>query len=329
MKINIYYGGRGMVGDPTISVINRIQTVLEDLNVKVSRYNLFEEKRNITALPNTINEADGIVLACTVEWHGIGGYMHEFLDACWLYGNKEHIAEVYMCPVVMSTTYGEKEGTLDLIQAWELLGGRQIPGICGYVKDSVDFELNQTYMGLIEKKTENIYRSISQKTISLPASNQMMNQMISAAPSISLTPQETEQLSKYASDENYIQTQKEDIRDLASHFKTLLGNNGISEEERLVKDFRDHFSPKEPVNAVFKLVIDEIKNPLIIDIAGDKLDIRYGNVENPSIICKLSLEKLNNVISGHMSFQRAFMSGFMKLKGDLKILSLLDNCFDF
>lgn len=329
MKINIYYGGRGMVGDPTISVINRIQSVLEDLNVKVSRYNLFEEKRNITALPNTINDADGVVLACTVEWHGIGGYMHEFLDACWLYGNKEHIAGVYMCPVVMSTTYGEKEGTLDLIQAWELLGGRQIPGICGYVKDSVDFELNQTYMGLIEKKTENIYRSISQKTVSLPASNQMMNQMISAAPSIPLTPQETEQLSKYASDENYIQTQKEDIRELASHFKTLLGNNGVSDEERLVNDLRDHFSPKEPVNAVFKLVIDEIKNPLIIDVAGDKLDIRYGNVENPSIICKLTLERLNSVMSGHMSFQRAFMSGYMKLKGDLKILSLLDSCFDF
>ena len=51
MKINIYYGGRGMVGDPTLCVVNRMQAVLEDLNVKVSRYNLFEEKRNITALP--------------------------------------------------------------------------------------------------------------------------------------------------------------------------------------------------------------------------------------------------------------------------------------
>ncbi len=329
MKINIYYGGRGMVGDPTISVINRMQAVLEDLNVKVQRYNLFEEKRNITSLPNTLNEADGIILASTVEWHGVGGYMHEFLDACWLYGNKEHIAEIYMCPVVMSTTYGEKEGSLDLIQAWELLGGRQCSGICGYVKDTVSFELNQTYSTLIEKKTENIYRSISQKTISLPASNQVMTQMVSAAPPISLTPQETEQLSKYASDENYIQTQKEDIRDLASHFKTLLGNNGITEEERLVKDFREHFSPKGDGSAIFKLIVKEIRNPLIIDIDNDKLDIRYGNIENPTVICKLSLEKLNTVMSGHMTFQRAFMTGDMQLKGDLKVLSMLDSSFDF
>ena len=329
MKINIYYGGRGIVGDPTISVINRMQAVLEDINVKVQRYNLFEEKRNITSLPNTLNDADGIILACTVEWHGIGGYMHEFLDACWLYGNKEKIAGIYMCPVVMSTTYGEKEGSLDLVQAWELLGGKQCSGICGYVKDTVTFELNQTYTSLIEKKTENIYRTISQKITDLPASNQVVNQMVSAAPSISLTPQESEQLSKYASDENYIQTQKEDIKDITSHFKTLLGNNGVSEEELIVQRFKATFAPQENFRAVFKFVIKEIKNSLIVDIDNKQLDIRYGNVEEASVICKISMEKLDNITSGHMTFQRAFMTGDMQVRGDLKLLGMLDTAFRF
>ena len=31
MKINIYYGGRGMIDDPTITVINRMTSVLEEL----------------------------------------------------------------------------------------------------------------------------------------------------------------------------------------------------------------------------------------------------------------------------------------------------------
>jgi hypothetical protein len=30
MNVNIYYGGRGLVDDPTIVVINRIQEVLEE-----------------------------------------------------------------------------------------------------------------------------------------------------------------------------------------------------------------------------------------------------------------------------------------------------------
>ena len=329
MKIIIYYGGRGIVGDPTIAVINRMQAVLEDINVKVKRYNLFEEKRNITSLPNTLNEADGIILACTVEWHGIGGYMHEFLDACWLYGNKEKIASIYMCPVVMSTTYGEKEGSLDLVQAWELLGGRQCSGICGYVTDTVTFELNQTYTSLIEKRTENIYRTISQKTIDLPASNYVMKQMVSAAPPISLTPQESEQLSKYASDENYLATQKEDIKEIASHFKSLLTNNGVSEEDMIVKEFRSHFTPQDNFSSVFKLAVKEIRNSLIIDIDNDRLDVRYGNVENPAVTCKIAKADLDNILSGHMTFQRAFMTGQMQVRGDFKLLGALDTAFRF
>ena len=50
MNINIYYGGRGLVDDPTILVINKIQEVLDELNVNVNRYNLYEMKNTITTL---------------------------------------------------------------------------------------------------------------------------------------------------------------------------------------------------------------------------------------------------------------------------------------
>ena len=94
MKINIYYGGRGIVGYPTNTVITRMQAVLEDINVKVTRYNLYEEKRNISSLATTVSECDGIILASTVEWHGCGGYMAQFLDSCWFYGDKEYIKQL-------------------------------------------------------------------------------------------------------------------------------------------------------------------------------------------------------------------------------------------
>ena len=80
MNINIYYGGRGLVDDPTILVINKIQEVLDELNVNVNRYNLYEMKNTITTLSQTVTEADGIILATTVEWVGMGGYMQTFLD---------------------------------------------------------------------------------------------------------------------------------------------------------------------------------------------------------------------------------------------------------
>ena len=123
MNVNIYYGGRGIIDDPTLFVINKMQEILEELRVKVTRYNLYESKNTISTLPQTLRDADGIILATTVEWFGIGGYMQQFLDACWLFGDKEKIADIYMCPVVMSTTYGEREAKHNLAMAWEILGG--------------------------------------------------------------------------------------------------------------------------------------------------------------------------------------------------------------
>ena len=104
MNINIYYGGRGIIDDPTIYVINKMQEILEELRVNVTRYNLYELKNTIPTLPQTLKEADGIILATTVEWYGIGGYMQQFLDACWPLGDKEKISGAYMCPLVLSTT---------------------------------------------------------------------------------------------------------------------------------------------------------------------------------------------------------------------------------
>ena len=118
MKINIYYGGRGLIDDPTLYVIGKIEEVLDELRVSVETFRLMDLKNGITTLPQTLKEADGIILATTIEWYGIGGYMQQFLDACWLYGDKEKISEIYMCPIVMSTTYGEQDGNFNLATAW-------------------------------------------------------------------------------------------------------------------------------------------------------------------------------------------------------------------
>lgn len=194
MNINIYYGGRGLVDDPTILVINKIQEVLDELNVNVNRYNLYEMKNTITTLSQTVTEADGIILATTVEWVGMGGYMQTFLDSCWLYSDKSQILDKYMFPVVMARTYGEREVTLALNNSWEIIGGKIGPALSAYIDDTTDFEFNDNYKIIIEKYAENVYRTISQRIMQLPSSSQTIkNNMLKDT--IKLTPQESEQLS--------------------------------------------------------------------------------------------------------------------------------------
>ncbi len=329
MNINIYYGGRGIIDDPTIYVINKMQEVLEELRVNVTRYNLYEHKSTITTLPQTLKEADGIILATTVEWYGIGGYMQQFLDACWLYGDKEKIAGIYMCPIVMSTTYGEREAKLNLSTAWEILGGLPCSGICGYIENTVTLEMNEQYVHIIEKKAENMYRTINQHMASFPASNQAVRQKVSIPQSIDLTPQETEQLSQYASDDSYVRRQKEDIQELAGLFRDMLSNEGADSEEEYLADFQRVFKPQAGFEAVYSINIEEKPQNLIIKMNGSDLECGYGETEKPDVEMQTNRATMEEIVNGRMTFQRAFMSGAIKLKGDFRILRTLDQTFLF
>lgn len=330
MKIIIYYGGRGLIDDPTMYMLDKIQLVLDELRVQVERINLFEQKNQITTLPQTLNEADGIILATTVEWYGIGGYMQQFLDACWLFGNKEKISSIYMQPIVMSTTYGEKEGLATLTTAWEVLGGMLGDGISGYVDNILEFEMNEEYSSIIEKKTENFYRTISQKMVNMPSSNRAMQHSVRKTHRIELTPKESEQLSKFASDDTYVKKQKEDIEELSNLFKGMMEKDEkameVSELERI---WRECFVPQEDFRASYQFEIDDKKKLFHVNVRNQNMDCYYGELEEADITAKLSTTVMYDIIYGRMSVQRAFMTGEMISKGDFKILRMLDQIFNF
>ena len=326
MKVNIYYGGRGLMDDPTLFVINKMQSVLEELNVKVERFMLCELKNTITTLPQTLKDADGIILATTVEWYGIGGYMQQFLDACWLYGDKDRISKIYMSPIVMSTTYGEREGKLNLSTAWEILGGRPCSGICGYIADAASLEMNDEYTTLIEKKAENMYRTINQRLISFPASNQAVKQMVSVSQNTDLTPQESEQLSQYAADDQYVQQQKEDILELASMFRGMMGKEKSS-IETFAEQLKKNFKPLPGFKARIRIVIDGKR--ILAEIAQNNLSVEVGSDKPGDVEITLSQDTMNEIVNGRMPFQRAFMSGAMTMKGDFQYMRSLDELFEF
>ena len=329
MKVNIYYGGRGLLDDPTLYVIGKMEEVLKELRVSVERYNIYEHKNSISTLPQTLKDADGIILATTVEWLGIGGYMQQFLDSCWLYGDKEKIKTTYMQPIVMSTTYGEREGELTLSNAWEILGGLPCSGMCGYVDDLVSFEMNHDYSLIIEKKAENLYRTISQKQKSLPTSNQAVTRTILRTQQMDLTPQESEQLSQYVADDSYVKKQKEDIEELASMFKDKLSVQQNDTLTEYITELESHFVPQGDFTANYLFMIEEKKKPLVVEVAGEELNCYYGQQENVDVYAKLTGEVMNNILAGRMTFQRAFMTGEMTAKGNFKTLRTLDQIFIF
>lgn len=332
MKINIYYGGRGLLEDPSLFVIDKLVAVLEELRVEVARYNLYEEKSGIATLPSTLKECDGLILVSSLEWFGIGGYLQQFLDMCWLYGDKEKIAGLYMMPVVVATAYGEQEAELSLKRAWDVLGGISVSGIAAYVDSADTIEKNAGYLAYIEKKAEDLYRFINKRTKKLPTSNTAIKNSLIKKSSIDLTPQESEQLSKFVADDGYVKKQKEDIEELAAMFKQMLGDEAPPQEpvyeDDIVKGFMTHFRPEKDFTASYIIMITDISKNLILDV-GQELICTYGRDQEADVKLKADSSMLADIMEGRMTFQKGFMSGEITAKGNFKTLRMLDQIFRF
>ncbi len=328
MRINIYYGGRGLIEDSTLYVLQKITEVLEELRVEVNRYNLYESKSEIAALSASLKNVDGVILAANVEWYGIGGLLSEFLDGCWLYADKEKIKRIYMMPVVIANTWGEREAELTLNKSWELLGGILAPGITAYVASQSEFETNPDYAAMIEKKAEDLYRTIKQNPITFPSSTaNFMDGKIEHA-SMPLTPEESEQLSKYVSDDKYVKKQKEDIEELSEMFSTMMGQGESGQE--FIRNFKENYiPPKDDVKVIFELKMTDTDKNLVIDINKERLRIYYGECEKPDVVATTTRETVNRIVNGRQTFQGAFMTGGLSAKGDFKVVRTFDNYFRF
>lgn len=334
LRVNIYYGGRGLIEDPSIYVMNKLTQVLQELNVEVKRYNLYEDKRGISILPKTLKEADGVILTASVEWFGIGGLMQQFLDACWLYGDKERIRSLYMMPVVTSTAIGEKEALYSLLRAWDILGGISTDGICAYVPDHTDFETDTDYASVIEKRAEDFYRQFTRKSKPFLSSSHSVSENIMPQKPISLTPQESEQLSVYVSNDKYVQTQKQDIEELTHMFQGMLGITEQPEEKEdpadpILSNFQSHFQAAGDLTVTYTIALQDKDRILSLHIADKTLHGEYVTDEKADVMIKASADFLNKLFAGEVTMQTAFLEGSITAKGDFQLLKTFDTLFTF
>jgi putative sterol carrier protein len=126
-----------------------------------------------------------------------------------------------------------------------------------------------------------------------------------------------------------VKQQKEDIEELAIMFKDMLGKSMGEEKAPFVKEFESHFVAQEDFRATYSIVIEGYKNPLYIEVDNDRLEIHYGQKEDIDVYAKMSVDVMQSIVDGRMTFQRAFMTGEMTAKGNFKTLRMLDQVFLF
>ena len=148
-----------------------------------------------------------------------------------------------------------------------------------------------------------------------------------------LTPQESEQLSQYASDDNFVQTQKEDIQELTNLFRSRLEQEPVSEggDTAYPELFRKAYHGEPGIRASYYVNITEpaAKGFRVVAEGNSCRAEEAESAVEGDVIMSLSREVLEHITSGRMTFQRAFMAGSLKLKGDFRLLRRMDQLFPF
>ena len=125
-----------------------------------------------------------------------------------------------------------------------------------------------------------------------------------------------------------VRSVRKDIQELTSLFGIYDDGEG-EESEETIAQLQQHFKPQPGFRATYRLIIDGKRKHLIIKVENALLECSYGTVDHADVELQLERRVLDEIINGRMTFQRAFMSGETKMKGDFKILRTLDQIFVF
>ncbi len=110
----------------------------------------------------------------------------------------------------------------------------------------------------------------------------------------------------------------------------MLGNQEVEDrKEEYIQEFKSHFAPQAGFGASYQIVIEGKRKPFVIEVSGLECNCYYGMITNPDVEIQTGHETMDDIIYGRMTFQRAFMGGSIKLKGDFKVLRTLDQIFPF
>ena len=347
-KVILIYGGTGLINDPTSVVADRISHVLAELNVTIDRIDLYKKQHTIRQFLEALEQADGVILATTVTWFGIGGLMQTFLDQAYQSGQFEIFEGTYLYSVAISQNAFERDALDHLIKSWEILGGIEGTSLCAAIESSVDVETNKHILQAIERRTEDFYRVMNQQRLALPTSVHDHKILIKVPTKIKVDEGEQMMMGQVMDEERrekpvenqmsfmtnydaFIEKQQKDIEDLANIFRTRLS----TKEEVAGKSISEVFQYKYKPDRSFKdctvswVVNDQTAESFMMHFSSGRLSVKKGRKADAEVVISSDFGVLEKISKGRLTIQRAFMTGEVKAKGNFTLLYKLDQLFAF
>ncbi len=334
MRIILVYGGSPIANDPANFTLDRIKSVLEELEVETKCFDLHEDTYDNEQFFNDLIESDGVVLGITVEWLGIGGRMQTFMDQCYKYGKPADFNDKYLMAVVLSKKHGERDALNHLLQSWEMLGGLEGQTICGMVNDAIEIENSPALLSIIDKKTEDYYRIVHQKRSQIPKSINYLSPKSVDTYNLSDVQHTIENESTVKNHKhsilNHDNAHQKDITIIANRFKRQLDQDSDSNSNPQLYHLKNAFKgADEDKNYRYLIKQTDTNEEIGIIIRNGEIEVILGTIMHPDVVMHLTEDKMNQVLDGKLTTHRAFMTGELSAKGNIGLVYEFDKLFEF
>jgi len=341
--ITIVYGGEGFVDDPVVVAIERMSSVLLELDVSIHRIDLHKGSIPMEKAFDYINESKGVVLAVNVEWFGIGYQMQKFLDDCFFRGDESYFKNKALMGVCFTRHGFEQQAYDHLLKSWEILGGVEGVSLMAIIKSAAELETNFDWLYSIDKKTEHYFRCIKQDKGLLPRSNSInkisIETPISEVDINTLSAIKTKQKEVIKETKSngliddydaFIEKQQKDIMEISSLFKKKLSSKVINKDQSLPRLLKDAYKYKGEIQSNIQLVVDDqLKENTVIELNNQYIRSYFGQLSDVDVVVSGSKDIFVRILTGKVTMQRAFMTGEVKAKGDFTILYKFEEYFAF
>ncbi len=333
----------------------QIQIVLEELDVRVESIDLHglpyyktDQMSPVAALiAEKIADSKGVIVLTSAHIGGMHGTMQSFLEHFTRY--PQAVVNKPLLTVIDTSYRGERQVAYQVLQAWETLGGVDGGSVCMHTQSMM-----ADVLGHMERSVEAYYRMLKQERTSMPTSDYYFyhdKQPLRGAVSHSVEVPVEEVQQQPPTSHIDLSTKEQNIHELTQLLKQQIAPTETSQFVEMPKRTYDKPAPQvvQPVvsvatkvsniphyfiaqhdkqfQAVIQYVITDTDETGVIRISNGDCIYENGTTQDAHVEMILSQEILEQIINKQLTYQKAFMIGKLKAKGNFGILGKLDQVF--
>ncbi|MGL6173785.1 MAG: NAD(P)H-dependent oxidoreductase [Cellulosilyticaceae bacterium] len=325
-------------------VIEMIDQVLQELEVDIKIINLDElpyftgsKLPEMDKIITSIEESKGVIILTQVSLVGIHAAVQSFFDHMSIYDKS--LEGKPLLPIAYSEWMGEIEAIQMMSRAWGILGGYTggMIGLNSYM------ELEQV-LTPIEREIEQFYRLLKQHREPLVSSQRYY--YINNLKAIGKEGKQQldrkfgtifEEMSKNIPNQLEVKNLLRNPMDLEEEVEYT--NRGIYTKPnkniqkgnviRRIKNLPHYFiaSHDKKLDAIIQYIVLDTGEKAYLTIKEGNCEVCEGMSIEANLEISLTEEAINEIFNNTLTYQRAFMIGRLKAKGDFAIVSKMDQIF--